>query len=298
VKGNSWPLHVVVLIPGRGRTRKDNTKLQYVDSTTMKTMGFNCWSDLQEWLRRYKDGQKEFAFRGQADSAWPLQTSLARYFLAHTDTVMPNHWRRRELKMYRIFRERLVHVCPGMYKTWDPLDILSLMQHHHCPTRMLDFTFCPGVAAYFALKDTQGESAIWVVDTDFLGRRRVEKKLADYCGPKHDPYDVFHKEKGEQYEHVGSIRVPERLNERLTAQRGCFFVPGSISKTVEEGLVHSKVILSEGLAIESLSHLSKLGFDWPRLFSDLDKLAQQASRFSVTGAPDFPEPGHDAGTRR
>jgi len=261
----------------------------------MKTTTLNSWKDLQRWLSQYEDKQKEFVFRGQADSGWPLQTSLARLFLAHTDTVMPNHWRKRELKMYRIFRERLLHACPGMYETWHPLDILSLMQHHHCPTRMLDFTFCPGVAAFFALEHTQGESAIWVLDKNFLDERRVKMNLPDYCGPKHDPYDVFHKEQVEQYEHVGSIRVPERLNERLAAQRGCFFVPGSISRTVEDGLVHTKVILSEGLAIESLAHLSELGFDRRRLFPDLDKLAQQASRFSVTGAPDFPEPGHDAG---
>jgi hypothetical protein len=264
----------------------------------MKTMALNCWSDLQEWLRRYKDGQKEFAFRGQADSAWPLQTSLARHFLAHTDTVKPNHWRRRELKMYRIFRERLLHACPGMYETWHPLDILSLMQHHHCPTRMLDFTFCPGVAAYFALKDTRGESAVWIVDRKFLDRRRAEMKLPDYCGPKHNPYDKFQKHEVTDHRRIGSILEPKRLNERLAAQRGCFFVPGAISAKVEDELVHTKVTLSEGLAIESLARLSELGFDWPRLFPDLDKLALQAGRFSVTGAPDFPEPGHDAGTRR
>ena len=257
----------------------------------MKTVTLNCWRDLQEWLRRYKDGQKEFAFRGQADSAWPLQTSLARRFLAHPDTVKSNQWRKRELKMYRIFRERLLHICPGMFEMWHPLDILSLMQHHHCPTRMLDFTFCPGVAAYFALKDTQGESAIWVIDRTFLDNRRAEMKLPDYCGPKHDEYDVFHKDDEGKYRLIGSIMEPKQPNERLAAQRGCFFVPGAISKTVEDELVHTKVILSEGLAIESLAHLSELGFDCHRLFPDLDKLAQQASRFSVTGRADFPEPG-------
>lgn len=272
---------------------------KYEDSTNMKTIALKCWRDLQEWLRGYKDAQKEFAFRGQADSAWPLQTSLARHFLAHPDTVKSDQWRKRELKMYRIFRERLFHACPGMYETWHPLDILSLMQHHHCPTRMLDFTFCPGVAAYFALENTQGESAIWVLDKNFLDRRRVEKKLPDYCGPKHDPYyDVFHKEQFRQYERIGSIQVPKQLNNRLAAQRGCFFVPGAISAKVEDELVHTKVMLSEGLAIESLARLSDLGFDRHRLFPDLDKLAQQASRFSVTGAPDFPEPGHDARTPR
>jgi len=265
----------------------------------MKTTILKSWKDLQRWLNQYEDKQKEFAFRGQAESAWPLQTSLARLFLAHTDIVKHDHWRRRELKMYRIFRERLLHVCPGMYDTWQPLDILALMQHHHCATRMLDFTFCPRVAAYFALENSQGESAIWVLDKNFLDRRRVEEKLPDYCGPTHDPdYAVFHREQFRQHERIGSIQVPKQLNDRLAAQRGCFFVPGAISVKVKDELVHTKVILSEGLAIESLARLSELGLDRHRLFPDLDKLAQQASRFSVTGAPDFPEPGHDARTPR
>jgi hypothetical protein len=265
----------------------------------MKTEILSTWANLQRWLGRYKAGQKEFAFRGQAESAWPLRTSLARHFLAHTDIVMANHWRRRELKMYRIFRERLLDACSGMYDAWEPLDILSLMQHHGCPTRMLDFTFSPRVAACFALKDARGKSAVWIVDRTSLDRRRAEMKLPDYCGPEHNPeYHKFQKHEVTDHRLIGSILEPKRLNERLAAQRGCFFVPGAISAKVEDELVHTKVTLSEGLAIESLARLSELGLDEDHLFPNLDKLADEAERLSVAGGPDFPErekPGSSSG---
>lgn len=261
-------------------------------SHRMNTETLHTWAELQKWLglpqwQEQHNGNPRFAFRGQADSQWPLRTSLARLFC--DNPVAPNEWRRRELKMYRMFHERLLEMCPGMYDDWNPLDVLALMQHHGLQTRMLDFTFSPGVGAYFALREARGESAIWVVDCAFLDRRRETMKLRDYCGPTHIPeYDVFHKEQEASYRDVGSIMKPKCPNERLAAQRGCFFVQGSISKQVEEDLIHAKVIISEGVAFESRSQLKALGLARCRLFPKLDELGDEVRRFAVTGSADWP----------
>jgi hypothetical protein len=235
-------------------------------------------------LEQYGDGEKQrhFAFRGQADSRWSLRTSLARHF--DKNPIDPHQWRRRELKMYQMFRERLRQICPRMYDDWSPLDILSLMQHHEAPTRLLDFTFCPAVAAYFAVKNTQGNSAIWVVDCDYLEERREKLNLPKYYGPTHIPEYTKLLEK----DYLGGVIVePTHLHALLAAQRGCFLNTGSISKPINKELVHTKVELSEGLAIESCMRLKGMGIDRHGLFPSFRKLAREVNRFSATGGADF-----------
>lgn len=250
----------------------------------METIKLCSWREVQTWLEQYNDGQKRFAFRGQANSRWPLRTRLARHFVENP--IPDNEWRRRELKMYRMFRERLLAVFPDMYEGWSPLAILSLMQHYGTPTRLLDFTFCPGVAVYFALKDAQSDSAVWVADCDFLEKRREAKKLPKYYGPTHIPNYTKLLEKDYL---GGAIVQPEESHGWLVAQRGCFLNTGSISKPISKELMHTKVILSEWLVNESLMRLKGLGFDRCHLFPTLQELAQEANRFSATGAADFPD---------
>ena len=245
----------------------------------MKRISLRTWEELANWFDKHR-AKAQYAYRGQASNGWPLRTSLARYFLNHA--VAPNQWRKRELKMYRIFRERLLTICPGLYDDWEPLDILSLMQHHGTPTRLLDFSFSPEVAAYFALKDAQGDNAIWVVDVDFLVTKREEQGFPKYAGPTHRT------EYGIAKKHTGASIVTVNLpHPRLVAQRGCFLVPGSISKQISHELIHSLITLSEEMVFEATMRLKGRWIDHEYLFPDLDQIARDANRFAVTGSTEF-----------
>jgi len=251
----------------------------------METLTLTSWQELRQWSRAFNPEEKKFAFRGQADSRWRLKTSLARYFLDHH--VEPDEWRKRELRMYCSFRRQLLDACPGMYGTYPALDILSLMQHHHAPTRLLDFSYDPNVAAFFALEDSRDESAIYVVDCNGLARRRKQLRLRAYCGPTHAPVcSVFQKDDDGQYLLVGSILQAKFPHGRLVAQRGCFFVPGSISEPIREELVKTKVTLPRALVNESLEQLKAEGYARDTLFPDLDRIAGQAKRIAVYGGSD------------
>src|ERR1051325_8636298 len=90
-----------------------------------------------------------WAFRGERDERWPLFSSLSRYLKSFG--VAAAAWPDQETRILRIFKRKAHQFLDKPPDTNDDFQWLALMQHHGAPTRLIDFTWSPSLAPFFAL---------------------------------------------------------------------------------------------------------------------------------------------------
>lgn len=111
-------------------------------------MELSTWPDI---YKRLSEFPKEWAFRGHEDASYKLEPTLER---AAKDSGI--EWSELELRVSPEFKARArSHLQASMIpQDPDPLTLtwLSLMRHYGFPTRLLDFTYSPFIALYFAIR--------------------------------------------------------------------------------------------------------------------------------------------------
>jgi hypothetical protein len=211
-----------------------------------------------------------WAFRGQGDAAWPLSSTLTRYFAVFR--IPQSDWVRREQRSLRIFKRKATHFLADIPAREDDFQWLALMQHHGSPTRLLDFTWSPYVAAFFALERAEGDSAVWALNAAAL------PSITPLSGP---PFTLEMLNAGQAAvgDQVG-IGEPYIMNRRLIAQSGTFVVPSAVGLPIEAQLhdpqiTLAKFVLPRDRVRERASHeLYRMNITHATLFPDLDGLAR------------------------
>ncbi|UPV76695.1 FRG domain-containing protein (plasmid) [Halorussus limi] len=119
------------------------------------------WATLQRLL--YRDSWNEelgrhrspYVFRGMTDTEYTLQTSLQRF------VGDSGKWDL-EVHLLRNFRQ---YARQEIDQPESPFHLMALAQHHGLPTRLLDWTYSPAVAAYFATAGSlDADGVVWAVD--------------------------------------------------------------------------------------------------------------------------------------
>ncbi len=143
---------------------------------------------VSEWNQfvQLTDALPGWAFRGELSAQWPLVTSVSR----RLQTYCPEKalWPLREERASRVFRRKAHVYLNNSAALDDTLRCLALMQHHGAPTRLLDFTKSPYVAAFFALEDAMGDAAVYALNTPALwsaAPRSHPTLTRDYIDPRH-----------------------------------------------------------------------------------------------------------------
>lgn len=239
-----------------------------------------------------------WAFRGLQDADWPLMSSLSRYL--HDFVPDRATWRLREERGLRIFRRKAHNYLTDASVLVNDVRCLALMQHHGAPTRMLDFTKSPFVAAFFALDKAVRSAAVFALDTPTLWRATPSSGSElnrERIDPRFD--NNFERYFAPNCNDVIWIGEPEEMDRRLLAQSGTFVVPGVLDKSLDQiirlypsGLpLLKKFVLPATIRREAMLSLYRMNLTHATLFPDLDGLARSiAYELEITWPGQLPAP--------
>lgn len=247
------------------------------DPVQTRLLKLNTWNEFNNYCTK-RDG---WAFRGQRDADWSLLCSLSRTLLR--THIAREEWQLREERAIRIFKRKAHVYLSDRSVLDDKIRCLAMMQHHGAPTRLLDFTKSPFVAAFFALERSEKDSAIFALNTPRLWRLapRFSSELS------RDTLDPRSEGNFERYFTINKhpivwVGEPLEMDRRLVAQSGLLVMPGLLDTSLEDILegydsdepLMEKVVLSHTMRSEALHALYRMNITHATLFPDIDGLAR------------------------
>ena len=211
------------------------------------------WDEIH-WLANKLDG---FIFRGQANACWELKTSIERCFEKYKP-VLPMYENKEHWILHE-FKEKFHLYSQHPPAESNNFEWLALLQHHGCPTRLLDFSESIYIAAYFAVSESTSDASIWVINTHSL-KKQIYKELKLSYDEKNSLKDEINKH------HVDLINqyISNQKNEdkpffviplsstkrsiRLSSQQGLFLAPLNMGDFEAKSYFMKNLAFSFGLS--------------------------------------------------
>jgi hypothetical protein len=225
-------------------------------------------------------------YRGASDSGRPLLTSLDRLGgKPHTKVELEEHVLR---NFIRYSRPHLDEARP--HNDWE---LLITAQHHGVPTRLLDWSYSPLVAAFFATRPSadaeERDRAVWRLDWQSVHRKFNLPPLAlliqdfDALLGALTPWNLF----GGRVDRPFACMIePPSLDARIVSQAATFTICSTTTKSfdaflLEQGLRESltKYVIPGSDVPRFRDQLDLVGIDERRLFPDLDGVAAAIQRY-------------------
>lgn len=231
-----------------------------------------------------------YVFRGQADATWGLEPSILRVVTSEIPLSAGKLIEIEENAMAQFQRHAHLFLPETLIReTTDRAGWLTLMRHHYAPTRLLDWTASPHVAAYFAVEDlTQTDAAIWVVHSHNLIEAMTAKYGDTYLASIKKDVEWRRPDAAPTLYVVGR----HRSTDRMAAQQGLFSVSLQIGadhrSILEETMSESddppqflRYIIPAAVKLNFMSRLRLLNVTAASLFPGVDGLGRSVAELTA-----------------
>ncbi len=231
--------------------------------------------------------RNRFVYRGLDDSTHPLLSSLAR----QGGTTPPHTKSHLESHILRNFvRYSLPYLPSRLHRDWE---YLVIAQHHGLPTRILDWTYSPLVAAHFATVrgDASTDRVVWRLDWPTVHAHfnirdisvlDLETILAQFGAADFWSY----LETLQISDQFICLLDPPSLDARIVAQSAAFTFSTWRDEAFEHTLVRNglastiqRLIIPAARVQLVRDQLDLCSVDERRLFPDLDGVAAEMKRY-------------------
>ena len=253
------------------------------------------WDDLQKavfddvWDEKIMRYRANRIYRGAADKNWRLVPSLNRV-CAHDLSL--------EQAVIRSFRKYGYADLAQYTGFWQ---LLPVAQHYGLPTRLLDWSYSPLVAAHFATEDTDAydrDGAIWCIDATEVKHRlpkRLRKRLEEAncnifsLGLLEEEVRDFAEMQALSPEPYALFFEPASMLDRIANQYALFSVVSDptvlLSDILEEqDIDYYKIVIPREVKLEIRDKLDYINISERMLYPGLDGICRWIARqYSALG---------------
>jgi hypothetical protein len=256
----------------------------------MSEIRVQSWSELQEqlfaemWRPDLNCFRSPYVFRGVSDAAYRLETTLIR---------LGGNYARMERHLLRNFRKYAHRDIVEQDTLWH---WLSLAQHHGLPTRLLDWTVSPLIAAHFATVNIEHyhlDGAIWAVN-HLKAHEMLPEQLrlvADVEGAEYFTVEML-AEAADSLEDLDGLAPPHfvvffeppSMDDRIVNQFALMSLMPDAGAVLDGWLrgypgMWKKIVIPAGLKWEVRDKLDQANITERVLFPGLDGLSRWQKRY-------------------
>jgi hypothetical protein len=234
----------------------------------IKTRECESWSVLKSTVlpSLFENGRASrgrYYFRGQGSESWSITSSFDRWYQSSPRKDLSK--RDAAERFLSFFRDEASRLTPDPGISSNQEQLLGLAQHYGVPTRLVDWTESPYVAAFFGFSglasspEPSSRIAIWCLDTTSR---------------------IWDEDTG-----IRLLNISSPYNERLKNQLGKFTLLQSpfdsvnehIDKCDRDGTALLKITLPATEAHAALSDLDFMGINYSTIYPGLDGCARAAN---------------------